>query len=87
MFYSRFLESVERWPDVIAVEIQRQSCSQVATLFADTVFTAPDGHVLEKYSYTQLRTMAESVAAWIQRQSLPSGSRCAIIAGVAARTF
>jgi long-chain acyl-CoA synthetase len=80
MFYSRFLESVDRWPDAIAVEIQRQSGSQVASLFDGTVSTEPDGHILEKYSYTQLRNMAESVAAWIQQQSLEPGARCAIMA-------
>src|SRR6185369_2971668 len=80
MFYSRFLESVDRWPDAIAVEIQRQSGSQVASLFDGTVSTEPDGHLLEKYSYTQLRNMAESVASWIQQQSLESGARCAIMA-------
>jgi long-chain acyl-CoA synthetase len=81
MFYSRFLESVDGWPDAIAVEIQRQSGSQVTPLFDGTVSTEPDGHILEKYSYTQLRTMAESVASWIQRQSLEPGARCAIMAG------
>ena len=80
MFYSRFLESVERWPSAIAVEIQRQSGSQVTSLFDGTVTTAADGHVLEKYSYTQLRTMAESVARWIAAQSLEPGARCAIMA-------
>jgi len=80
MFYSRFIESVERWPDAIAVEIQRQSGSQVTNLFAGTVASEPDGHVLEKYSYTQLRNMAESVAGWIQKQAVAPGSRCAIMA-------
>ncbi len=80
MFYSRFLESVERWPDAIAVEIQRQQGSQVTSLFEGTVTTAADGHVLEKYSYTQLRVMAESVARWIQQQGLERGARCAIMA-------
>jgi long-chain acyl-CoA synthetase len=80
MFYSRFIESVDRWPQAIAVEIQRQSGSQVASLFEGTVSTEPDGHILERYSYTQLRTMAESVASWIQQQSLEPGARCAIMA-------
>src|SRR4051794_13407654 len=81
MFYSRFVESVDRWPLAIAVEIQRQSGSQVAPLFPGTVVTAADGHILERYTYTQLRTMAESVARWIQAQSLEPGARCAIMAG------
>src|SRR3954451_21312926 len=81
MFYSRFVESVDRWPLAIAVEIQRQSGSQVAPLFPGTVVTAADGQILERYTYTQLRTMAESVARWIQAQSLEPGARCAIMAG------
>ena len=80
MFYSRFIESVNRWPQAIAVEIQRQSGSHVVPLFEGTVSTEPDGHILEKYSYTQLRSMAESVAAWIQNQGLEPGARCAIMA-------
>ena len=81
MFYSRFLESVNRWPGAIAVEIQRQAGSQVRPLFAESVVTAADGHIVERYTYAQLRTLAESAGAWLQQQHLPQGARCGILAG------
>ncbi len=73
MFYSRFLQSVELWPDAVAVEIQRQSGSGEA---ADS---------RSRYTYRQLRQRAEAIAAWLQRTqsgaTLAAGSRCAILAG------
>ena len=46
-FYNRFLQSVERWPGVVAVEIQRH------------------GGAVERHTYSQLRSMAESVGQWL----------------------
>ena len=60
-FYDRFVECSQRWPENIAVEIQR-----------------PDG--LENYTYTQLRGMAESFAAWLLAQGMPPDSPVAILA-------
>ena len=60
-FYDRFVECAERWPQNIALEIQR-------------------GPELERYSYAELRRMAESVGRWLKEQGLEPGSRCAILA-------
>src|SRR4051812_43239770 len=68
MFYSRFLESVNRWPDFVAVQIQRQPGAQPACLFPSSVTSTDDGHIIESYTYSQLRTMAESVGLWLQQQ-------------------
>jgi long-chain acyl-CoA synthetase len=62
-FYYRFLQSAERWPDLIAVEIQRH------------------GGPVERLTYSQLRTMAESLGRWLLASGLDRGTRCAILAG------
>lgn len=80
MFYERFLESVNRWPDSVVVQMQRQPGATVEELFPGTLHTAPDGHVNECYTFRQLQQMAESVGAWLQRQPLEKGARCAILA-------
>ena len=61
-FYKRFLQSVERWPDAIAVEMQHSA-----------------GEV-ERYSYSELRRMADAVAGWLLRNRMPRGTKCAILA-------
>lgn len=61
-FYNRFLESVQRWPGVVAVEMQRQSGD------------------IERHTYAEMRTMADSVGSWLLKSGLPRGSRCAILA-------
>src|SRR3974377_2187768 len=61
MFYDRFTESVSRFPDLIAVELQRESS-------------------LESYTFTQLRTMAESVGNWLLKSGISRGSKCAFLA-------
>ena len=66
MFYAKFLETVERWPEQIAVEFQRQQGS--------------DGPALERYTYAQLRHMAESVGQWLNVSAAPTDARCAILA-------
>lgn len=71
MFYSRFLEAVERWPDQVAVEIQRSAPSD------QSASAAP---VLESHTYAQLRDMAESVGNWLARNGVHGGARCAILA-------
>ena len=60
-FYGRFLDCVERWPQNIAVEMQRR----------DSV---------ERYTYAELRRMADSVGRWLTANQLPPQSRCAILA-------
>ncbi len=81
MFYSRFLQSVELWPDAVAVEIQRQP----APISGQKPSSAPGaaGHSedsRDRYTYRQLRQRAESVGAWLQRSGLQPGARCAILA-------
>ena len=66
MFYAKFLETVERWPEQIAVEFQRQQ--------------GTDGPALERYTYAQLRHMAESVGQWLNVSAAPTDARCAILA-------
>src|SRR5690348_6696677 len=61
-FYQRFLQSVERWPQSIAVELQ----------------SAQGG--TQRHSYAQLRAMADSLAAWLEREELARGDRIAILA-------
>jgi long-chain acyl-CoA synthetase len=61
-FYSRFLRSVEKFPNLVAVEFQRESGA------------------LERYTYTDMRRMSESVGNWLTTQGVPRGTRCAILA-------
>ncbi len=80
MFYSRFLQSVELWPDAVAVEIQRQP------VVASQKPLSPPGAACcsegsrDRYTYRQLRQRAESVGAWLQRSGLQPGARCAVLA-------
>ncbi len=69
MFYDRFTESVRQFPNLIAVELQRES-SAVAT------GAAP----VESYTFTQLRNMAESVGNWLLQSNITHGSKCAFLA-------
>jgi long-chain acyl-CoA synthetase len=69
MFYDRFTESVRQFPDLIAVELQRESSAVAAG-------AAP----VESYTFTQLRNMAESVGNWLLRSSITKGSKCAFLA-------
>ncbi|HYN15419.1 MAG TPA: AMP-binding protein [Terriglobales bacterium] len=66
-FYSRFLESVETWPENVAVEMRHSS---------------PPGQdvAVERYTYAELRRMAESVGRWLRDQEMPLGARSAILA-------
>jgi long-chain acyl-CoA synthetase len=69
MFYDRFTESVRQFPDLIAVELQRES-SAVAT----------GGTPVESYTFTQLRDMAASVGNWLLQSRVTAGSKCAFLA-------
>ncbi|MGZ4813993.1 MAG: AMP-binding protein [Terriglobales bacterium] len=61
-FYARFLHSVEQFPSVVALEMQRESGE------------------LERYTYSDLRRMCDSVANWLVSSRVPRGTRCAILA-------
>jgi long-chain acyl-CoA synthetase len=69
MFYDRFTETARRFPDLIAVELQRESSAVAAG-------AAP----FESYTFTQLRSMAESAGRWLLASGLPRGSKCAFLA-------
>lgn len=68
MFYNRFLQSVERWPSAVAVEIQRQKTADAP---------APP---VEQYTYAELRRMAESIGRWLFDNGHERGERGAILA-------
>ena len=69
MFYDRFTETVRRFPDLIAVELQREASAIAAG-------AAP----VESYTFSQLRTMAESVGHWLLQSNITEGSKCAFLA-------
>src|SRR5271169_598659 len=69
MFYDRFTESVRQWPDLIAVELQRESSAVAAA-----------ARPVESYTFTQLRDMAESVGNWLLQSNITKGSKCAFLA-------
>ncbi len=66
-FYRRFLESVQTWPQNVAVEMRH---------------SAPSGQPVkvERYSYAELRRMAESMGRWLRDQRMPRQARSAILA-------
>ncbi|HYH00613.1 MAG TPA: AMP-binding protein [Terriglobales bacterium] len=63
-YYHRFLESVSKWPDVIGVEVQRQSSD----------------HESERYTFAELRQMSDSIAQYLLQTGVQQGSRCIILA-------
>ena len=67
-FYSCFLESVEKYPENIALELQRASGKE------------SPGPV-ESLTYAELRRKGESVGRWLRESGMSTGVRCAIMAG------
>jgi long-chain acyl-CoA synthetase len=63
-FYEGFRETAERWPNNVAVEIQRRDSLDR----------------LESYTYRELLRMGESVGRWLVEQKLEHGARIALIA-------
>ncbi len=84
MFYSCFLQSVERWPSAPAVEIQRQPGTHVAPSPLSSISTTADGHTIESFTYRQLRRISDAVGDWLLRSGIgggaAGGARCAILA-------
>jgi long-chain acyl-CoA synthetase len=84
MFYSSFLESVERWPSAPAVEIQRQPGASTPPSPLSSVNTAADGHTIESFTYQQLRRFSDGVGQWLVGSGIGAGvaggTRCAILA-------
>jgi long-subunit acyl-CoA synthetase (AMP-forming) len=64
-FYRRFVETASRYPHHIAVELQPMQSSSAAG---------------ERYSYAELRRIAEHLGGWLQQSGIAAGSRCAILA-------
>ena len=64
-FYRRFVETATRYPNNVAVELQRVDGSSSAE---------------ESYSYAELQRVAEHLGAWLQHSGIPAGARCAILA-------
>src|SRR6476646_2144516 len=73
-FYRRFVDTATRYPGNIAVELQRAGASDSSALIESSL--ASD----VRYSYADLRRMAEQLGAWIQSRNVPAGARCAILA-------
>ncbi|HET8668153.1 MAG TPA: AMP-binding protein, partial [Terriglobales bacterium] len=63
-YYNRFLTSVSKWPDQVAVELQHQSADEPA----------------DRYTYAELRQMSDEVARWMVQSGVPRGSRCIMLA-------
>ncbi|HEU5235268.1 MAG TPA: AMP-binding protein [Terriglobales bacterium] len=64
-FYRRFVETAAKYPQRIAVELQRAHESSARE---------------ESYTYAELRRVAEHLGAWLQHTGIAPGSRCAILA-------
>lgn len=73
MFYSRFLETVERYPDAIAVEMQHSAGASDSH-----IPDSPDG--VERHTYAQLRRMADSIGHWLHASGVRDSARCGILA-------
>ncbi len=84
MFYSCFLESVERWPTAPAVAIQRQPGACLPPSALSSVITAADGHTIESFTYQQLRRVSDGVGQWLIQAGIGAGTvggaRCAVLA-------
>ena len=68
--WSVFAETVTRFGDKTAVEIQR----------AVTLAGGPAGDRVDRFSYRQLHDMASAWASWLSQQGIGAGDRCAILA-------
>ena len=82
MFYSCFLDSVERWPSAPAVAIQRQPGASAPQSALSSVTTAADGHTVESFTYQQLRRVSDGVGQWLIGTGIGAGgtARCALLA-------
>src|SRR5690349_3682791 len=73
-FYQRFVDTATRHPDNIAVELQRSRSA------SDSSAADSSSDIDVRYTYAELRRIAEHVGAWLQSQGIPAGARCAILA-------
>lgn len=70
-FYTRFTKTAERYPNNVAVDLQRAAVPSTNGASADAE---------ERYTYADLRRVAEHLGAWLQRDGIPASARCAILA-------
>ena len=73
-FYQRFIDTATRYPNNIAVELQRSPTVSDSS----AVDTSSTTNV--SFTYAELRRIAEHLGAWLQIQGIPAGGRCAILA-------
>ena len=63
-YYQRFLASVAKWPDQVAVELLHQSADEPA----------------DRYTYAELRRMSDGVAQYLLASGVTRGARCIVLA-------
>ncbi|PYY16824.1 MAG: hypothetical protein DMG60_13710, partial [Acidobacteria bacterium] len=73
-FYQRFVDTAARYPDNIAVELQRTTPASDSS--ASSTSSATD----VSYTYAELRQVADHLGAWLQGAGVPAGAKCAILA-------
>src|SRR5215469_4191709 len=73
-FYQRFVDTATRYPENIAVELQRTAPASDSS----AVNTSSTKDI--SYTYAELRRAAEHLGAWLQSNGLNAGARCAILA-------
>lgn len=66
-FYHRFAQSVERYPDAVAVELLRQA-------------KGGQPPPPESLTYRQMRAQVDALGRWLRAGAAPAGARCAILA-------
>jgi len=75
-FYSRFLQSAEKFPERVAAELQRSSGAETAS----TAQASRSSADVQAITYSELRHKAESVGRWLRDSGMSPGARCAILA-------
>ena len=74
-FYRRFVDTATQYPNNIAVELQHAATAVSGSSAVDGLSTSN-----VRYSYYELRRVAEHLGAWLQSRGVPTGARCAILA-------
>ncbi|PYY21566.1 MAG: hypothetical protein DMG62_17755 [Acidobacteria bacterium] len=73
-FYQRFVDTATRYPNNVAVELQRAAPASDSSA-ADTSSAQN-----VSFTYAELRRIAEHLGAWLQKEGVSAGARCAILA-------
>ncbi len=77
-FYHRFLQSVNRWPDTVAFEVQHQTPSHVQPSTGTSRASGPPAP-RDNYTFAQVRRISDGVAHWLTANQ-PGRHHCAILA-------